>query len=287
LDAFERFASCDLPRILDSPNGHIRNFREVIDREARDLLGRSDLGHPTRRMIGRIEREYGLATNVRVASKWAKRSLVAGGVPEDKIHVSDLEVDLDRFSPGSERVDSKILRVCYAGSVDLRKGVVYLLRALRRLGTDASLTIVGATGSRPMRQLVERESRGLDLHMRPGDPVPAYRTADLFVLPTLEDGFGYVAAEAMACGLPVVVTDACGAAEWVVEGKTGWIVPVRSTDAIAEVLNTARSRKSELPAMGAEAREAVVSRMRMRPVEAYTAWLRLQYSALGRRASAS
>ena len=117
--------------MLDSPNGHIRNFRSVIDREARDLLRRPDLGHPTSRMIARIEREYELATKIRVASVWAKRSLVAGGISEREIHVSDLEVDIHRFSPPLSKAQSTVLRVCYAGSVDLRKGVVYLLRALR------------------------------------------------------------------------------------------------------------------------------------------------------------
>jgi glycosyltransferase involved in cell wall biosynthesis len=282
LDAFERLEPHGLPRVLDSPNGHIRAFREVIDREARDLLGHSDRGHPTGQMIHRIEREYALATKIRVASHSAKRSLVAGGVSDGKIHVSDLEVDLTRFSPPPSRSDSTEFRVCYAGSVDLRKGVVYLLRAIRSLGTGVTLRIVGATGSRAMRRLFEAESTGLGVTMSAGDPVPAYRAADVFVLPSLEDGFGYVAAEAMACGLPVIVTDASGASEWVTTGETGWIVPARSTEELATALEAARSRKRDLKEMGVNARQSIVGRMSKCPVQTYAEWLSSQYSVSSR-----
>jgi glycosyltransferase involved in cell wall biosynthesis len=282
LDAFEHVEQRGLPRVLDSPNGHIRAFREVIDREARDLLRTSDLGHPTRHMVERIEREYALATKVRVASHLAKRSLVAGGVTDEKIHVSDLEVDIERFSPSPSKSDSKEFRVCYAGSVDLRKGVVYLLRAIRKLGPGVTLRIVGATGSRAVRTLFDAESAGLRVTMSPGDPVPAYRAADVFALPSLEDGFGYVAAEAMACGLPVIVTDACGASEWVTADETGWIVPARSTEGLATALETARSRKGRLREMGEEARHSIVTRMSKRPVQTYATWLSSQYAVTSR-----
>ena len=139
------------------------------------------------------------------------------------------------------------------------------------------MRIVGATGSRAMRSLIEQESRRLEVNMSPGDPVPAYRASDLFVLPTLEDGFGYVVAEAMACGVPAVVTDACGAAEWVTDGETGWIVPARSTEALAAALEAARSKKDGLAVMGSRARESIVRRMQARPAETYGAWLSPQY----------
>ena len=112
--------------------------------------------------------------------------------------------------------------------------------------------------------------------MSSGDPVPVYRSSDIFVLPTLEDGFGYVAAEAMACGLPVIVTDACGAAEWVTPEETGWIVPPRSPEALATVLELARARRQDLREMGTNARERIVRRMREHPVQAYATWLSAQ-----------
>jgi glycosyltransferase involved in cell wall biosynthesis len=96
-----------------------------------------------------------------------------------------------------------------------------LLRAARCFVTDdIELEIVGATGDSSSRKLFERESAGLNLRCAPGDPIPTYQRAELLVLPTLEDGFGFVVAEAMSSGLPVIVTDRCGAAEWVRPGES-------------------------------------------------------------------
>ena len=100
----------------------------------------------------------------------------------------------------------------------------------------------------------------MDVALAVGDPIPAYHRAELFVLPSLEDGFGFVAAEAMACGIPVVVTDQCGAAEWVTAGENGWVVPAGNVDALADVLETAIVRRTDLAEMGRHARQAIDAR---------------------------
>jgi glycosyltransferase involved in cell wall biosynthesis len=120
-----------------------------------------------------------------------------------------------------------------------------------------SLEIVGATGNRTTRKFFEEECKGLRVRAAPGDPVPAYHRAEVFVLPSLHDGFGFVVAEAMACGLPVIVTEDCGAASWVREGRTGWIVPSASVDALVDALSDAMRRRKELPTMGSVARTDV------------------------------
>jgi glycosyltransferase involved in cell wall biosynthesis len=106
----------------------------------------------------------------------------------------------------------------------------------------------------------------------PGDPRPAYADSELFVLPTLEDGFGLVVGEAMAGGLPVVVTEECGAAVWVEPGRTGWIVPAAREDALAATLEEALRRRWELPGMGASARAAVEARMAAAPLARLRTW---------------
>ena len=93
------------------------------------------------------------------------------------------------------------------------------------------MDIVGATGTRCCRRLLEQERQGLAVCVRPGDPRPTLARADLFVLPTLEDGSPFATAEAMACGVPVVTTDCNGGAEWLTPGRSGWIVPPRSASA--------------------------------------------------------
>jgi glycosyltransferase involved in cell wall biosynthesis len=186
--------------------------------------------------------------------------MVRGGVAAEKITVVDQPLDLARFSSGERAPGAGPLRLCYVGSIDARKGVFYLLRAMRAASSPTKLAIVGNTGARPMRLALEREARGMEVAVGPGDPLPAYAASELFVLPSIEDGFGFVVAEAMSCGLPVVVTDQCGAAEWVASAGAGWVVPAGDAGAIARAIDDAAARRSELPAMGARGRAYVQQR---------------------------
>jgi glycosyltransferase involved in cell wall biosynthesis len=251
-----------VPTILDNPNGHIRGFARAYQDEWARWVGGRYHGHPAARMVERVEREYELADRIRVSSSWAKASMARHGVPADKVFVCPQPINRTRFAPPAERVPPEgPLRVCYVGSLDLRKGFVYLLRAGRAAGPGrVRFEFVGATGDRGSKALLARERAGLDVTIRPGDPVPAYHRAELFVLPSLEDGFGFAAAEAMACGLPVVVTDQCGAAEWVRPGETGWVVPAGDATALADVLARALADRPALAEMGRAARRAIEAR---------------------------
>jgi len=249
----------NIPAALDNPNGHIRHYKAVLERESRRWLKTSYRGHPTEAMIERIEEEYELADRIRVSSDWAKESLVAYGVPEKKISIIPQPLDLKRFQPCAPRKQrGGPLRVCYVGNLNLAKGVHYLLRAIRRVGPQkVSLEIVGSTGNRPTRKFFEEERKGVNVQSAPGDPVPAYHRAEVFVLPSLHDGFGFVVAEAMACGLPVIVTEDCGSASWIKDRKTGWVVPSANEEALADALSDAMRHRDELQDMGSLARSDV------------------------------
>jgi glycosyltransferase involved in cell wall biosynthesis len=248
--------------VLDNPNGHIGHYRAVYAEEAQRWLGTKHLGHPTQAMIERVEEEYELADRIRVSSEWAKASMVARGVPAGKIQVVPQPMNLLRFRPGNGHAQRDgPLRVCYVGSLNLAKGFVYLMRAARMLGNDrVRLEFVGGTGNRPTKLLFEKERTGMNINSASGDPIPAYHRAEVFVLPSLHDGFGFVVAEAMACALPVIVTENCGAADWIRNGQTGWIIPAGEVEALADALSDAWHRRSELKAMGKIARADVEHR---------------------------
>ena len=147
------------------------------------------------------------------------------------------------------------MRVCYAGSVDLRKGFVYLLQAIRAVGAEKiQLRMVGATGDRHCAKLLARESAGLEIQVAPGDSLAAYQDSELLVVPTLEDGLPFVLVEGLACGLPVIVTAEAGASECVRHRQTGWVIPAGDVQALAAALEEALDRRSELWSMGQRAR---------------------------------
>jgi glycosyltransferase involved in cell wall biosynthesis len=163
-------------------------------------------------------------------------------------------IDSTRFQPGLKPGPSGALRACFVGSLDLRKGFVYLLEALRMLPEGlVSLDIVGATGDWCCRRLFERSAQQLDVRCAPGNPVPLLQRAELFVFPTLEDGSPFAVAEAMASGLPVVTTSDNGSAEWL-RAETGWVVPARDSHALKTAIENALARRHRLASMGLTAR---------------------------------
>jgi glycosyltransferase involved in cell wall biosynthesis len=264
-----------IPTVLDNPNGHIRNFQEVCERESRRWFGKKFRGHPTQEMVERIEEEYALADWIRVYSEWGKASMQRFGVPESKIQVLHQTVNLERFCVPTVRPPSGgPLRVCYVGSLDLRKGYVYLLRALRSIGAQqVRLRIAGATGDRANAKLLARECAGLEIEVAPGDALPVYQQSELLVIPTLEDGLPFVLVEGLACGLPVVVTHEAGAAECVRHGESGWLIPAGNAEVITAALEEALRRRAELPAMGRQARAAVESYADAAQLQRLSTWI--------------
>jgi glycosyltransferase involved in cell wall biosynthesis len=265
LETLEWTRAHAIPSVLDNPTGDVRHFRDAWLRETRRWVGGTFRGHPSEGMVARSAREYALADAVRVASTFSRDSMVERGVAAGKVAVVRYPIDVRRFVPPSAPRDGTgRLRVCCVASIGLAKGFQYLLEAARATGPDrVELELVGGTDSRGARLLLARLRDGMTV--RQGS-VPqlleAYQRAELFVLPSLHDGWGFVVPEAMACGLPVVVTDTSGARDLVEPGRTGWIVPAGDAAAIAEVLREALADRGRLARMGAAAREAVATRAR-------------------------
>jgi glycosyltransferase involved in cell wall biosynthesis len=125
--------------------------------------------------------------------------------------------------------------VLWLGSVVLRKGIPYLVEAARTLtAADIEVTVAGPIGITD--EAVARAPDNVTfVGAVPRDRVSAlYRAADVFVLPTLSDGFGITQVEAMAHGCPVIATPNCGRV--VTDGEDGYVVPPRDAEAIAEAL---------------------------------------------------
>ena len=99
------------------------------------------------------------------------------------------------------------------------------------------LIIVGGWGTRSMRKYMEAWLADEDrITLAPGDPLPHLQRADAFVHPAYQDGFGYAPMEALACGVPVIVTSDTGMKEYVDEGVNGYVIPTGSAKALVERL---------------------------------------------------
>ncbi|MEK6225049.1 MAG: glycosyltransferase [Chloroflexota bacterium] len=173
-------------------------------------------------------------------------------------------VDPSEYSLARPGQDQR-LRLVTVGVLAPRKGQEYALKALRLVrdaGIDARLTLVGdGPDSGRLRTMAQVE--GIEDHVVFAggqlDPRPFLVEADVFVLPSRQEGFSNALLEAMATALPVVATAVGGNVEAIVDGEGGWIVPPEDSAALAEALiRSARSRE-ELATMGVSNRRRVES----------------------------
>jgi glycosyltransferase involved in cell wall biosynthesis len=236
LRTFRKAARLGAGRLeLVAPNSHVQNVSRLHARAAADS-GLSD-SWLNQAQIRKTLREYALADRIYVHSEYVRQSFLDAGIPAAKLVRTVLHPD-PRFVPPQRRPEDDTLRIAYVGRVEMTKGIALLLEAFDRLSvSNAELRIVGGWSTRRVRRrLQSRIAQDARITVQPGDPLPVLQKADVFVHPSYEDGFGYAPMEALACGVPVVVTEDTGMKEYVRDGVNGFVVPTGSVDAIVAAL---------------------------------------------------
>lgn len=139
-----------------------------------------------------------------------------------------------------ERTNSKVLKVLFVGSLNQRKGIYYLLEAVEKLqksNYEVELTIIGrGIFDKEMINLFKIKNLNLKQNISFEELVSSYQKADVFVLPSLCEGFAQVILEAMSTGLPVISTKHTSAPDLINDEVDGFIIPIRSSEAIIEKL---------------------------------------------------
>lgn len=222
---------------LVSATSHIRR---VVRQQAR-AHRQYPLERPwATRLIKRNLIEYAQADRIYVASRYVFESFIEEGIPEELLSVFPLTPDA-RYQPNGEPRSSHTFDIVYVGSLTVDKGVPLLLDAVRRLPyTDIRLVLVGGWTTRGMRRFIQGASaQDARINVCLGDPLPHLRDARLYVQPTYNDGFGYAAAEALACGLPVIASEDTGMKDLIDPDRNGLILPTGDLQALTEAIEAA------------------------------------------------
>lgn len=242
--------------VCDRGSTHI-TFQNEILREEYERCGIPYRGTDAR-IVARELGEYEFCDLISVPSSFSLRSFVEKGVPRDKLRLNPYGVDLSMFHPMPKR--DAVFRVLFVGSMSIRKGIAYLVEAVKRAAVPAlDLVLIGHVDKN-----AERVVAKCDLPLRRLGVLPRaelaehYSQASVLVLPSIEDGFGLVMAQAMACGVPVIATTNTGAEDLFTDGAEGFIVPIRDGAAIADKIVFLYEHPEVRDAMGA----AAVARVR-------------------------
>jgi glycosyltransferase involved in cell wall biosynthesis len=173
-------------------------------------------------------------------------------------------VDTDRFRPGNrQRKTGEPFRLLYVGSWKKLKGVDLLAPIMRELGDGFELHYTG--GAAAERDKAAMPSNTLDIGRLQGDDavVAVMQDADALLFPSRSEGFGLVAAEAMACGLPVIATRGSSLTEIVQDGVTGLLCPEGRVDAFAAAASSLAKDSERRQAKQSAARTRAVGQFSM------------------------
>jgi len=237
LETIEQMRERDILTVVDQIDpGPVEE--EMVQEEARKWPGWQEAtGRIPEEYFRRIAQEWQRADLIVVNSEWSRSALHKRGVEDEKMIVIPVGCEPPETAPPppEQKGRSARLMVLWVGTVNLRKGIQYLIEAAKLLaGENIQFVVAGplaisadAVASAPPSVLF----RG---RVNRAETAALYREADVFVLPTISDGFAITQLEAMGHGLPVITTHNCG--EVVSDGEDGLLVAAADAAPLAEAI---------------------------------------------------
>ncbi|MFN3588952.1 MAG: glycosyltransferase family 4 protein [Spirosomataceae bacterium] len=262
LETFRKAKQLGIKTIYDLPIAYWEHGHALMKEEAKRLPDWANtLGggiHDSKQKLERKTKELELADVVVVPStfvydslpRWAKeKEIILSPFGSPEISVSD-EVILER----KKRID-KPLRVLFAGSMGQRKGLGDLFEAIRQVDSkQIELVVMGSL----LESMSFYKQKCPDFTYEKGRPhhevLELMQTCDVFCLPSIVEGRALVMQEAMSQGLPLIITPNTGGEDLVIEGETGFLVPIRQPESIAKKLNWCLANRDQLVEMGVKAK---------------------------------
>jgi glycosyltransferase involved in cell wall biosynthesis len=264
MESFTEAKKLGMKCIYELPIAYWQTGRDLMQQEAsRKPQWEITLGGGTRDSLAKLARktkELELADVVIVSSSfvedslpdWArKKSIIMSpfGSPESKATTTTV-------TENKEVAKRPKLRVLFAGSMGQRKGLSDLFDAVKLLNRDDLELVVMGSLLAPMEFYRSELANFTFEPGRSNDQVLALmRSCDVFCLPSIVEGRALVMQEAMSQGLPVIITPNTGGSDLVIPEQTGFLVPIRSPEKIAEKLEWFLNNRDKIPEMGEMAKK--------------------------------
>ncbi|MCX7698100.1 MAG: glycosyltransferase family 4 protein [Candidatus Goldbacteria bacterium] len=222
--------------ILERGSSHIVYQYEILKEEYEKWSYKpsfDELPHP--KIIEKELKEYEETDYISVPSLFVKKTFLDNGISEKKILCVQYGVDLTKFKKVPK--EDNIFRIIFAGTICLRKGVQYLVKAFNELNLLNSELILLGNIAEDIKKFLIKHQDNLKIKIKKIDHFDLYKeysNGSIFVLPSIEEGLARVIPEAMACGLPVICTTNTGGEDIVRNGIDGFIIPIRDVEKLKE-----------------------------------------------------
>ena len=243
--------------LLMRGSSHIEEQADLLHEEA--ARTHEPIEVPSEWIIQRELREYRLSDHIITLSTFAQKSFLSRGLGPQQTHCIPLGVDVNDFRASREIVEVRSRRIMageplgilYVGTLSLRKGLWDLIQIARQLqGKPIEISCVGPVPPESMELLRKAGSNVRVVGKIPQRDLPKwYAAADLFVFPTIEDGFAVVLTQALANSVPVLTTTNSAGPDLIVDGRHGFVLPIRKPEAFVEKIKWALEHRKEVAEM--------------------------------------
>jgi len=259
LASLRRAKQLGMTTIVERGSAHIETQRDLLV-EAGERAG-TPIALPEPATIERELAEYAEADFVQVPSSFARDSFLARGFDPARILINPYGVDVHAFSPATTEPEG--FRILFCGRASVQKGLPTLIDAFRAFDApDAELWIQGSVepDARYLVDATSDDARVRWLAHRPQHELPqVYRSAHAFCLPSVQEGLPLTLFQALASGLPAIITPNTGGEDLVTDGREGLVVGVHDADALTSAFERLHTDASARRAMGKRARTRVAA----------------------------
>ncbi|MEZ5899135.1 MAG: glycosyltransferase family 4 protein [Hyphomicrobiaceae bacterium] len=273
-DVTRRMSGQDYLAVVGYETVALNMFAHAHQRGAAGILDAASVHHSsqtrltassnTPSMVRRKDAELAQTDFILTCSTLARDSYRASGFSFSKIACANLGVDNSAFAPSATMHEELPIKFCSAGNLSQLKGfdvVATASRVLQSMGLRYELRIAGNLSTSDATIAKDLSGAAILTGRISHSKMPDfYRTSDVFILPSRFDSFGMVVLEAMACGLPVIVSENVGAKDVVTEGVNGWIIPANDAQALANRMAWCIANPQAVRSMQTAARAAAEAR---------------------------
>ena len=192
--------------------------------------------------------EFSLCDYLLVPSVFVYKSFVDQGFSEKNLILLPYGLDVIRDEPVVVDLPKSKISILVVGGIGCRKGQKYIVQASRELisdGIQVSLTLLGRADKLYVDKYMSDQDKFINYidHVDNNEMCDFMRRYDVLVLPSIEDGFGIVVAEAISAGVPVVVSSNAGSADLVEDGVNGFVFTAADGGSLAAVLRECLGRR--------------------------------------------